>query len=110
MSEPNGGVKVSDLAVSFIRTWVPYAMSSLLATLAVKFAIVVPEGISAMAMVWITAGLAAAYYAAARWLERRSGPSGLRPFARLLGRWMLGGVIRQPTYGTPVGVVRRSST
>jgi hypothetical protein len=90
--------RVSDLAVSLIRTWVPIAVGAALTWAARRWGIVLPDELGAEAAVWATAAVAALYYALARWLERRTG-SGLTARAgRWAGRWMLGGVIRQPVY------------
>lgn len=90
--------RVSDLAKSLVRTWVPIAVGAVVAWLATRWGIVVPDGIAADAAVWVGAGMMAGYYYAARWLEQRRGRQLPARAARWLGRWMLGGVITQPAY------------
>jgi hypothetical protein len=88
--------RVSDVAMSLIRTYVPVAVAAALAWLATRFGIVVPEGIAGEAVGWIVAGLAAT-----GWHGGWSGAavSGARPgWHAGWGRWMLGGVVRQPVY------------
>ncbi len=97
----SGSRRVSDVAVSLIRTLVPYAVASLLSWIALHWNVVIPPEWSANAVVWVTLGVASGYYAAARWLERRKGAGGAAAAARLLGRWLLGGVIVQPVYSHP---------
>lgn len=92
---------VSDLAMSLIRTWVPYAVGGLLTWVARRYGVVLPDDLSAEATVWATIAVGSLYYVAARWLERRTGTGGWPRAARAAGRWMLGGVIRQPVYPTP---------
>jgi hypothetical protein len=102
MVDPRGRTwRVSDLAVSLIRTWVPVAAGALVAWLARRAGVVLDPDTSAQAMPWIVAGTIGGYYLAARWLERRRGERLAARAARLLGRWMLGGVIRQPVYAQP---------
>lgn len=93
--------RVSDLAVSFIRTWVPVAVAGVLTWVGRRWGIVLPEKMSAEATGWVVVGVTVVYHAAARWLERRGGVSLAARAARWLGRWMLGGVIRQPVYAAP---------
>jgi hypothetical protein len=96
------GERVSDLAVSLIRTWVPIGVGALLGWVATAGHVVVPPGASATAGA-VAAGLcAAAYYGLARLLERTAGTQVWPRVARALGRYMLGGVVRVPTYVKPV--------
>lgn len=93
--------RVSDVALSFIRTWTPYLVTGALAWGGRRYGIVLPETLSTELTLTVAVGAGSAYYAAARWLERRTGPSRWRTAARTIGRWMLAGVIRQPIYTNP---------
>lgn len=96
--------KVADLAVSLIRTWVPIGMGALLAWIAASQHLpAVPAGASATAGA-VAAGLCAGgYYALARALESVTGAGLPARAGRGLGRVMLGGVVRTPTYPAAVG-------
>lgn len=112
-----GTVRVTDLAVSIIRTWVPIAVGAAITWMCARTGLVVTDSWTILAAVWAQAGVTAAYYAAARYLERRAGAGTVAVVCRWVGRWMLGGVIRQPVYTAPPtsavtlvepgGVVRR---
>lgn len=100
-TSPTRDWRVSDLAVSLIRTLVPVGVAAAITWAGTRWGIVINEQTSAQAVVWITAGVAAGYFAAARWLERLRGTGRAAIIARWLGRWMLGGIIRQPVYIQP---------
>jgi hypothetical protein len=72
---------MSDQIVALIRTWTPMAVGTALAWLAVHLGIVVDEQTSTTVAMLAVTILSAAYYAVARWLERR-----WPAFGRLLGR------------------------
>lgn len=93
--------RVPDLAVSFIRTWVPVGVAGALTWAARRWGIVLPAELSAEATGWVVVGVTVMYHALARWLERRTGYDVSDRAARWLGRWMLGGVVRQPAYVAP---------
>jgi hypothetical protein len=96
--------RVSDVAASLIRTFVPVAVGAAVTWLALHWHIIVPADISAQAVPAIAAAITAAYYAAARWLERRRSTGHwlrLALAAQWLGRWMLGGTVVQPVYAPP---------
>lgn len=95
---PEQPARVSDLAKSLLRTWVPIAVGALVAWLASEWGIVVSDDLSAEAAVWIAGAVMAGYYYLARWLEQRRGRGLPARAARWLGRWLLGGVIAAPTY------------
>jgi hypothetical protein len=93
--------RVSDLAASLIRTGVPVVVGAVLAWLAARHDIVIDDRTSTAAMPWIVAGTIGAYYVLARWLERRRGDRWPARAARWVGRWLLGGIVRQPVYAQP---------
>lgn len=93
--------RVSDLALSFVRTYTPVAVVATLGWLGARYNLVVPADMTAEAQTWAVAGGIAVYFAAARWLERRRGAAWAARVARWVGRWALGGVIRQPVYVRP---------
>lgn len=101
VTSPPPGRRVSDLATSLIRTWVPVAVAAALTWAARRWGIVIDDRFSAPVMVWVTAGVIALYYLLARWLERRRGYGLPARAARWIGRWLLGGIIRQPVYAQP---------
>ena len=90
--------KVPDVALSYIRTWTPYLVTGALTWAGRRWGVVLPESMSAELTLAVALGAGSAYYAAARWLERRTGPGRPRAAARAVGKWMLGGVLRQPVY------------
>lgn len=99
------GPRVSDLAISLIRTWVPIAAGSVLAWLATRGWLQLPTETAATVGV-IAAGICAAgYYSLARALEALPGDRLPARVGRRVGRFMLGGVIpalgRQPVYVPP---------
>lgn len=100
--------RVSDLAASTIRTLSPMVAGSVLA--AAVAAGLLPDGVADAVRDALTAALAgvlsSAWYVSARWLERRQGPSWPALAARYAGRWMLGGVIRQPVYAAVGETIR----
>lgn len=91
-----GPAPVRDVFLSYVRTWTPYLVATLITWLAVHYNVVIGSGISENAVIWIVLGLGSAYYAVARALERAKSPA-----LRTVGRWLLGGVIRQPVYTLP---------
>ncbi len=62
---------MSDLLLSYIRTYVPIAVGALLSWLAVKYGIVVDDNISTEITVGLTAVVVAGYYGLVRALESR---------------------------------------
>jgi hypothetical protein len=92
------GTRVADIAASLIRTLTPTLVVSVGEWLTMHYHTAVPPKVSAMSAVWVTGGLVAAYYGAARWLEHRTGDRWRSRAGRWLGRWMLGGVVGRPTY------------
>lgn len=93
--------RVSDLAVSLIRTWVPIGVGAALGWLATDGHLVVPPGASATVGA-VAAGICAAgYYGLARALEQMTGQGLPARVARTVGRWMLGGIVRVPVYVPP---------
>jgi hypothetical protein len=84
---------------SLIRTWVPVAIGSLIAWVALHWHIVVDPGASTTAGAIVTALCIAAYYALCRLVERR--------WPRL-GAFLLsiGLVQAKPVYAQPTDVVR----
>lgn len=100
-SSSNGGVRVVDVALSLIRTYVPVAVVAVLAAAGAHWHIVLSDRQSATVTVWLVAAATAGYYAAARWLESRQGTGRLAGLGRWLGRWMLGGSFRIPLYIQP---------
>lgn len=93
--------RVSDLAVSLIRTLVPMAVGAALTWAAQRWHVVLPAGADATAGAWTAAAAAGGWYTLARYLEHR----GPKP-VRWLGRFMLGGVVRVPVYVGPDQRVR----
>lgn len=93
--------RVSDLALSYVRTFAPVVVVATLGWLGAHYNVVLPAGMTAEAQTWAVAGGIAVYFAAARWLERRQGGSWAARAARWVGRWALGGVLRQPVYVRP---------
>lgn len=98
---PGSGQRVSDVAASLIRTIVPIVVGSVITWLAQHADIVIQPHWSATAMVWAQAAVIAGYYALGRFLERIKGTGAAQRAGRAIGRWMLGGVIRQPVYTRP---------
>lgn len=90
--------QVSDVAVSLIRTWVPIGVGALLAWAAAHWHIVLSDTTSASVGAAAAAVCAAGWYALARFLEKRAGDGWAPVLARTVGKWMLGGVVRQPVY------------
>lgn len=101
--------RVSDLAVSLIRTWVPIGVGALLGWVATAGHVVVPPGASATAGAVAAGVCAAGYYGIARLLERTTGVKIWARAARALGRYMLGGIVRLPVYVEPVEPVESPS-
>jgi hypothetical protein len=62
---------MSDLVLSYIRTYVPIGVGAALSWLAVKYGIVVDEQISTELTVGLTAVVVAGYYSLVRALETR---------------------------------------
>nr|MDT0660875.1 hypothetical protein [Micromonospora sp. DSM 115978] len=93
--------RVPDLAASVIRTVVPIAAGATLTWLAAHTNVVIDQNTAAAAMPWIVGATIGGYYFAGRWLERRRGDGWAVRAAQWIGRWMLGGVIRQPVYADP---------
>ena len=62
---------MNDYFLSLIRTWVPIGVGAVLSWLAVKYAVVVPEDISAEVTAGLTGLVTAVYYALVRALEKR---------------------------------------
>jgi hypothetical protein len=100
------GLRVADVAAWIIRTYVPIGVVAVLGWAAVHWHIVLGPGTSATVATYTVLGALAVYTGAARWLERRTGGSRPARLARWVGRWMLGGVIRQPVYARPDERVR----
>lgn len=99
----NAPAPVRDVALSYIRTWTPYLVTGVLTWAGRRWGVMLPEDISAELTLAVAVGAGSAYYAAARWLERRTGAGRPRAVARAIGKWMLGGVVRQPVYAQPPG-------
>lgn len=97
---------VSDLAASFLRTYVPLGVGALLAFAATRWGLVLPSEASAGVGVAATAACVAAWYGLARFLERRRGDGWPAVAARTAGKWMLGGVLRQPVYAAVGDTIR----
>lgn len=93
--------KVSDIATSLIRTWVPIGVGAAAAWIGASTNTVIPADASATIGALATAAAAASYYALARLLERSR-----RPWIRLIGRWMLGGQV-PPAYRDALSQLRR---
>lgn len=81
---------MSDLVLSYIRTYVPVGVGAGLSWLAVKYAIVVPEDISTELTVALTGLVIAVYYSLVRALEKK-----WPAFGKLLG------AAKKPVYVTP---------
>lgn len=94
-------LRVSDVATSLIRTWVPIGVGAFIAWLSQKGDVGVDPQAAATAGTVAAALCAAIYYGLARGLEQISHPSPGARFLRGVGRWMLGGVVRQPVYVQP---------
>jgi len=62
---------VNNYLLSLLRTAVPAAIGALLSWLAVEHGIVVPEGLSNEATIWLTGGVVTLYYGIVRALEKR---------------------------------------
>lgn len=62
---------MSDLVLSYIRTYVPLGVGALLSYLAVRYGIGLPEDASAQLAIGATALVTAAYYGVVRLLEKR---------------------------------------
>lgn len=92
------GQRVSDVAVSLIRTWVPIGVGAVVAWLAASRHVVLPAHASAALGAFAAAACAAAYYGIARALEHAKGASMPAKLARTLGRYLLGGVMKTPIY------------
>lgn len=97
---------ISDLAASFLRTYVPLGVGALLAFAATRWGLVLPVEASAGVGVAATAACVAGWYGLGRFLERRRGDSWPAVVARSVARWMLGGVIRQPVYAAVGDTIR----
>jgi hypothetical protein len=100
------GLRVADVAAWAIRTYVPIAVVAVLGWAAAHWHIILGPGTSATVATYIVLAALAVYTGTARWLERRGGASTAARVARWVGRWMLGGVIRQPVYARPDERVR----
>jgi hypothetical protein len=101
MTHPDSSVRVSDLAAWAIRTYTPIAVVAILGWVAAHWHLVLGDKTSATVTIGAVGLVLAVYVSVARWLERRWGNSRTAGVARWLGRWMLGGVIRQPVYIKP---------
>lgn len=62
---------MNDYLLSLIRTAVPTAIGALLSWLAVEHGIVVPEGLTNEATIWLTGLVVTLYYGIVRALEKR---------------------------------------
>ncbi|WP_018219151.1 hypothetical protein [Salinispora vitiensis] len=109
-SPPSEALKrVSDRAAAYIRTVWPMALGHVAALVAAYLA--ARSGIR-MDETWLIEVMAlaagAAIYAAGRWLEQRTGTSGVARSARWLGRWVLSIGIHTgtPVYVPPAGTGR----
>ena len=98
---PGSGQKVSDVAASMIRTIVPVIVGTAVTWLAEHTRIVIQPSWSDTAVLWTNMAIIAGYYSLGRFLERIKGNGFWRRAGRGTGRWMLGGVIRQPVYSKP---------
>lgn len=99
------GRPVSDVVLSFVRTYAPYAVAAVATWAGRTFHVVIPESMSTDATLWLAFGLGSGYYALARWCERRDGPGGAARVARAVGKFLLFGAVRQPVYTPPPPVV-----
>lgn len=82
---------MSDLLLSYIRTFVPIAVGAALTWLGTSFGIVLPEEMSAQAAILATGAVVALYYLIVRALEKR-----WPFFGALLG------AKREPAYEAPI--------
>lgn len=71
---------MNDLALRFIRTYVPILIGAVITWLTITFGVEVPEDLVAQAVVFATAAVIALYYAAVTLLARK-----WPIFERLLG-------------------------
>lgn len=81
---------MSDLILSYVRTYVPVAVGSAVAWVAVHWGIVVPEDLEAQAAIVLTGAVVLAYYTLVRALEKR-----WPAFGKLLGS------AKKPVYVEP---------
>jgi hypothetical protein len=81
---------MNDYFLSLIRTAVPVAIGALVSWLAVEHGIVVPEGLTNEATIWLTGGVVTLYYGVVRALEKRWPRIGI-----------LLGAARKPVYAEP---------
>lgn len=81
---------MNDYFLSLIRTAVPAGIGAVVSYLAVKHGIVVPEGLSTEATIWLTGLVITGYYAIVRALEKRWPKVGI-----------LLGAARKPVYVAP---------
>jgi hypothetical protein len=110
---PNEGLRITDIAAWLLRTYVPKVVVAVLAFAAIRWHIVLDDNTSAQIVAGAVLAALAAYVGLARVLERVGGTGRVARAARWLGRWMLGGTIRQPVYAGPgerVRVLRADGT
>lgn len=100
-SGESGERKVPDLALSHVRTITPYLVAYALTWLGSRIGIESLSDLSPHVSGAAVVGLGSLYYALARALERVPGRRRTRAALRGIGRWMLGGVVRQPVYTRP---------
>lgn len=81
---------MSDLILSYVRTYVPVAVGSAGAWVAVHWGIVVPKDLEAQAAIVLTGAVVLAYYTLVRALEKR-----WPAFGKLLGS------AKKPVYVEP---------
>lgn len=100
LETPKPPVRAADLATSLIRTWVPMAVGGILAAVAARTHFALDPGTSATVGAFAASACAAGYYMLARLLESSRGHQRIDVVLRKVGTFMLGGVIRKPTYLT----------
>lgn len=97
-TESAAGLRVNDIAASLIRTWVPIGVGALLTWIAAATDTVISPEMSASAGAYAAMLTAAGYYGVARLLEASRGHSRVAGAMRTVGRFMLGGVAKKPSY------------
>lgn len=98
MTEPTG-IRMPNVAASLIRTWVPIAVGALVTFIASRFDFAISPQTSASVGAFAAMGTAAGYYGIARAFESTRGHGRRDATLRIIGGFMLGGVI-PPTYLT----------